>query len=472
MIQPKLIYPEIHLTNKQSIAWDYLTDTTTQYILFGGGAGGAKSWLGCTWLLVMCYMYPGSKWFIGRKELKRLMGSTFITFLKVCQEYKVPKSAYKLDGKYNVIEFSNGSKIDLLDLAHQPTDPLYERFGSLEYTGGWIEEAGEAEYMCFDVLKTRVGRYKNDAFKLTPAKLLLTCNPTQNFLYRVFYKPFSETRLPKNMKFVQALHNDNPFQESGYSQQLDQISDPILKARLRDGLWEYSADSMNLINFDAIMQMFVNTVPDGLTYLTADVARFGSDKIVYGIWRGMNLTEVSEKEKQSTTRTEEDIRDMLSKKFIPYNRGIVDEDGLGGGIVDHLYGINGFMGGRTALVDPHFTEKRNYKNLRSQCYFLLADRINRHELQISAELTEAQRELIITDLQQIKRVDTAADAPLQVIPKEEIKDAIGRSPDYADMLMMRMYFDLAKPTAQYHAPDANKIRAAGGLTEWGGVPFQ
>ena len=467
----KTIYPEVNLTYKQGVAWDYLTDKSTQYVLFGGGAGGAKSWLGCVWLLLMCYEYPNSKWFVGRKELKRLMGSTYITFLKVCNAYKVPATAFKLDGKYNVISFSNGSRIDLLDLAHQPTDPLYERFGSLEYTGGWIEEAGEVEFMCFDVLKTRIGRHENDKFGLNPAKMLLTCNPTQNFLYRIFYKPFSEGRLPDNMKFVQALHDDNPFASSEYSSQLDGITDPVLKARLRDGLWQYNADSMNLMNFDSIMQMFVNPVQlDYRRFLTADVARYGSDKIVYGIWQGLDLIEVIEKEKQATTVTETDIRELLAKNQIPYNHAIVDEDGLGGGIVDHLYGINGFMGGRSALIDPKFTEKRNYKNLRSQCYFLLGDRVNRHEVRVSAELSETQRELLITDLQSIKRMDTVADAPLQVIPIDEIKDAIGRSPDYSDMLMMRMWFELVKPSG-FNPPNTTKIRASGALSDWGGVSY-
>jgi phage terminase large subunit len=469
---PKLIYPEVNLSYKQGLAWEALNDTTTKFLLFGGGAGGAKSWLGCTWLLIMCHQYPGSKWFIGRKELKRLMGSTYITFLKVTQEYKVPKDSWKLDSKYNYIEFSNGSRIDLLDLAHQPTDPLYERFGSLEYTGGWIEEAGEIEFMCFDVLKSRIGRHRNDEFGLNPPKMLLTCNPTQNFLFRIFYKPLRDGRLAESYKFIQALYKDNPYAASSYASQLNDITDPVLKARLRDGLWEYNADAMNLMDFDSIMQMFVNTVPfDGKKYLTADVARFGSDKIVYGIWHGLNLVEVIERAKQSTTVTETDIRELLAKNGIQYNHAIVDEDGLGGGVVDHLYGINGFMGGRSALIDPKFTVKRNYKNLRSQCYFLLGDRINRHEIQVSAPLNETQRELLITDLQQIKRMDTAADAPLQVIPKEEIKDAIGRSPDYSDMMMMRMYFELTKPQGNFNMPDVTRIRATGALTDWGGVRY-
>ena len=36
--------------------------------------------------------------------------------------------------KYNIIKFSNGSEILLLDCATQPADPLFTRFGSLELT--------------------------------------------------------------------------------------------------------------------------------------------------------------------------------------------------------------------------------------------------------------------------------------------------------------------------------------------------
>lgn len=72
----------------------------------------------------MCLCYPGSKWFIGRAELKRITQSTLITFYKVCNQYGVEDTLYKYNGQYNYIEFYNGSRIDLLDLMYKPGDPF------------------------------------------------------------------------------------------------------------------------------------------------------------------------------------------------------------------------------------------------------------------------------------------------------------------------------------------------------------
>jgi phage terminase large subunit len=124
------ITPTIRPTPKQELAWEKLQDLTTRFLLFGGGAGGGKTWLYCEWLLVWAYFYPGSRGFIGRNELKRLMNSTFVTWSKVCAHHGIPRDDWSLDGKYNVIRFKNGSTIDLLDVAYKPTDAFYERFGS------------------------------------------------------------------------------------------------------------------------------------------------------------------------------------------------------------------------------------------------------------------------------------------------------------------------------------------------------
>ncbi len=105
---------DINPTIKQGVAWIRLLDKKTKFILFGGGAGGGKSWLGCEWLIFNCLKYPGTKWFIGREELKRIMISSYVTFIKVCKFHNIPEGTWKLNGQYNYIEFYNGSRIDLL----------------------------------------------------------------------------------------------------------------------------------------------------------------------------------------------------------------------------------------------------------------------------------------------------------------------------------------------------------------------
>ena len=61
---------------KQEQALKILTNNITREFLYGGAAGGGKSWLGASWLVFQCLAFPKTKWFIGREELKRLRMST------------------------------------------------------------------------------------------------------------------------------------------------------------------------------------------------------------------------------------------------------------------------------------------------------------------------------------------------------------------------------------------------------------
>lgn len=448
--------PTIKPTIKQHEAWQKLQDDHTQYLFFGGGAGGGKSWFGCEWMITNTFFYPDSKWFIARKELKRLMASTYVTFLKVLKKHDIPYDTFELNQKYNyILNKQTNARIDLLDASFQPSDPLFQRFGSLEFTGGWSEEAPEISFGAIEVLNTRIGRHMNNEYELFPPKHLLTGNPSKGWPYKMFYRLWKDGTLPADVAFIQSLYKDNPYTADGYGKQLALIRDKSQRERLMKGNWEYDDDPSTLIEYDCLMDMFSNPCEDeGEKYLICDVARFGKDRITISIWQGLTLKKLVIKRKQGTDMTEEDLRAIAQDEGIPYSHILVDEDGVGGGIVDHMKGIKGFVANRKPIVDEDDLDgegevkKPNYRNLKAQCGFLLADYINTHRIAIQ-DCPEAVQLELVEEMEQIKAKDTDKDAPLELVPKDEVKEAIGRSPDLSDLLIMRMYFELKRPKKRH-----------------------
>ena len=51
---------------------------------------------------------------------------------------------------------------------------------------------------------------------------------------------------------------------------------------------------------------------------------------------------------------------------------------------------------------------------------------------------------IMEEFAQIKQKDMDKDGKLKIVGKDEVKEALGRSPDAADTFLMRMWFELMK----------------------------
>ena len=429
---------------KQAEALNLLTDDEHAEVLYGGAAGGAKSWTGAAWLLFMCLSFPQTKWFIGRAELKRITQSTYITFKKVCSQYLVPDDIWSYNANLNYIEFYNGSRIDFLDLKYNPSDPLYERYGSIEFTGGWIEEGGEVNFGAYDTLKTRVGRHLNREYGLK-RKLFITCNPKKNWMYDTFFKPWKRGDLPDYQAYLPCLVQENPYIDPDYIEGLKTTSDKVKYERLFKGNWEYDDNPLALCSHDAICNIFGNIIAlrTGNIYLTADIARFGADYARIGVWDGWMLIDYRCFPVSKTTDIQAYIIRCQKKYRIPRYRCIADEDGVGGGVVDNC-DIEGFVNNSTPFAGE------NYQNLQAQCGYKLAEHINANEVGVADGLvSQAEKEEIINELEQLQTWKPDNDGKLMLKPKAEIKLDIGRSPDWRDMFLMRSWFDYN----EYDIPD-------------------
>ncbi len=432
---------------KQIQALELLTDTTTSEFAYGGAAGGAKSWTGATWLAMMCLCYPDTRWFIGREELKRLRESTLITFFKVAKRYQI--TGWKYNGQDHFIQFENGSRIDLLELKYLPSDPLYERYGSTEYTGGWIEEGGEVNFGAYDTLKSRIGRQRNEEYGIL-AKIFLTLNPKKNWVYDYFWKLFKENRLPIDRKFLQALAHDNPFNDSGYLKQLQGLTGIVRRERLLEGNFDYDDDPLKMMEYDKILELFTNSFikPTTDKYLIGDIAYEGSDLFVIGYWEGLVLKEITAIEKCDELHIAPVFNELRMKHKVPQGNVLYDADGLKKFVQlsarsGYLQGAKQFHNGAKPLNDE------NYYNLKSQCYFKAAELINNNFIYIEEK---KYRDQIIKECEQIKKIEGMDEGKLRVEKKADLKIRLGHSPDFFDMIAMRCFFEL-KP---------NYIRSAGG----------
>lgn len=427
------------LSVKQTEAIDYLEDKETNELEFGGGAGGGKSAIGCYWQLKRRLKYPGTRGLIGRANLKTLKETTLQSFFEVAKIQGLKADThFHYNQQAGVILFPNESSILLKDLFSYPSDPNFDELGSLEITDAFIDEANQVSEKARNIVKSRV-RFRLDEYGLIP-KVLYTCNPAKNWVYNDFYKPHREGKLPKNKKFVQSLIDDNPFISKHYKDNLLSL-DEISKQRLLYGNWEYDNDPATLIKYEKILDCFTNDFNSlyGELFLTCDVARFGSDKTVIALWNGF-VVRLHAYKGLSVKETAEKINAFRQEYSIPLSNVIADEDGVGGGVVDIL-GCKGFVNNSRPLENPLTNEVENYSNLKSQCYFRLADRINKGGLFIDCNDIE-NKASIIQELEQVKQYNMDKDGKKQVLPKDKVKELIGRSPDFSDTLMMREYFEL------------------------------
>ena len=434
---------EITPTKRQSEAWRYLTDNKTNIVTFGGRAGGGKSYLGVLWAVTLCLQYKGIRFLIGRTVLTQLRLTTLNTLFELLNSMGLKSGEhFNYNGQSNVLTFYNKSEIIFKDLQYNPSDPNYDSLGSLEITAAFIDEAAQITSLAYNIVKSRI-RYKLNEYNLIP-KVLMTCNPSNNWIKKDFYLPYIQGKLEENKVFIPSLPMDNPHLPDSYIQMLKELP-PQQRRRLLEGDWDYLDENDSLFKFDEISGSVFRMIPNpqDKKYMTIDVARFGDDRSVVMIWVGLVVVECHVYRKLSTVELSSQIQDLMRSHGIHPNQCVVDSDGVGGGVADQIRATN-FINNSSPL------HGQNFSNLKSQCYVKLSDLFR--EGKISINLLEPS---LIDDLTQellaVKLKDIDKDNKVAVQSKDEMKRMLGKSPDLSDCLMMRMLPEVKnlKSTGRY-----------------------
>lgn len=271
--------------------------------------------------------------------------------------------------------------------------------------------------------------------------------------------------IPGNIAENKKLLNKNPQYLANLMAQ-----DEAVKLQLLKGNWKISQDGMAIYDFIAVSDLPSNLVmhaPGELHCITADAARFGRDMAVSAAHIGYETKKIVVRTKCKTSEQVEDIEQLRREYGVGRSEVAVDQDGVGGGVVDEG-GYVGFSGGAPALPPPEDPRgsRENYADLKTQCYYRYAEKVNLRAasidtsniwvdgvrtdvVKVGSKLVKVV-DLITADLRSAKRKDPDHERRKTMNSKAEQKNLLGgRSPDFGDTLTMREYFTL-RPTRKSH----------------------
>lgn len=218
-------------------------------------------------------------------------------------------------------------------------------------------------------------------------------------------------------------------------------------------LAEYVENQGALFSYTALVDVFSNTVDKSNDkYLIVDIADDGSDKTKFSFWEGLEEYRRETFERLNTENIIDKIREYASQDRIPFSHIAVDAIGVGAGVASSsmLDGIVGYKSSYAPiktdidivrLPNVGYTKQvslvSDYKNLRSQCIFILSQLVNNHK--IASRVEGQNKENIIEELSAYQDV-SKGDGKRFATPKEDIRDIIGRSPDDSDTWIIRIFF--------------------------------
>lgn len=467
--------PDLTISEVQSLAMAEFDNPQTVSIIFGGGAGGGKSFLIGLLTAIAAKKYPGTRWGLARKELKSLKQTTIATLIgKVHPVLGISENDYKLNLLDSTITYSNGSEILLLDLTAKPSDPEMESLGSLELTGAFVDEIGEVNKKPFDILSSRVNRWMNKEYGIT-GKVVGSCNPSPGFVRQDYYDKYEQmgsgriqrwqnghvwvngVRLPAYNVYIRSTVLDNPFIDDNYIEGLKRLP-PQEKKRLLDGDWNYLDEDDSLFPMALVDKMTVYKLPekefdeDGNEvdehgkikkfnkFIGVDPSDKGKDSTVITLVDGGIICE--QIEVKSPVGKDDAIGFYIAGKLIAFaeKRGFtkhvaknitIEGNGIGASLRDALR----VMGWNVQVYEATLQS-------RNDGFYQFMVNADEGKIKILYSIIEAGQ--LLRQLT-AHRYDLDTGKP-RITKKKELRQVLGRSPDHADSAMIaNMAANLLKP---------------------------
>lgn len=206
---------------------DAIASEKYDFILFGGAMGGGKTFLGLSALLIMCEIFPKSRWCVIREDLEKLRTTTIPSFGKLNASGRLKSSPYEYTHHNGSVILFKGENYD--------NDKNLDWMRGLEVSGFLFEEINECTKDALDIAFARAGRWESEP---RPAPIIIaTCNPSDTWVKEFVYDLWKKGELPERWLYIPSKITDNPYLTEDYKRNLKNM--PKYKyMQLVEGNWD------------------------------------------------------------------------------------------------------------------------------------------------------------------------------------------------------------------------------------------
>lgn len=286
------------------------------------------------------------------------------------------------------------------------------------------DEASGIDQAVFDVIE---GALTGDNYIF-----VMTSNPTRNT--GTFYDSHNKKR-----SHYQILHFDSEKSTNVNSKWVKDMEDKygrdsdVFNVRVKGNFPKQNSGGLfELDKLEASMtNEYSKNIESGVSVMAVDVARFGEDSSVLAYRRGLAVKKLDIKRKLSTT----DVTNWIAYKFREYRPDVCFIDTTGGhgtGPYDQCLQL------KLDVMPAEYSSTADnpmFHNKRAEMYFNLKEAINNGAVLPKDE--ELMEELLAITY------EFTPQGKIKLVPKEEIKKSIGRSPDKADAVAMLFFTSVA-----------------------------
>lgn len=222
---------------KQQEFMDAVASGLFSFVLFGGAIRGGKTFSMLALFIILCKIFPGSRWALVRKDLPTIKRNLYPSWNKI----KPSNFVKSHNNETHTVTFTNGSQIIFFP-ENFTQDKELDRWKGLEVNGFGFEEINECQQMSLEKAFERAGSYIIPNIKTQPKPIVVaTCNPTQGWVKKLVYTPWKEKTLKPTWHYIQSrIYDNKPLLEAQphYLKQLKENLSKYAYMVFVDGDWD------------------------------------------------------------------------------------------------------------------------------------------------------------------------------------------------------------------------------------------